>query len=194
MWSLKMDKASKLTEWIVIAVLKDGRGLEKGIKETHWKSVPILHINYTSKNVQLKNLWLCTKSMEIWRFDKMTNTESMSTIKITSIFFMSQLYTGSAKKFMWVFFFFCDIIQKNMNELFGQPNTYTLSIWPGKFRKATYRLGQPAIWANQEQALFWDAEFNCIMLEFLQFDPDIKVLALISPFHSFQLAGCRFLN
>ena len=54
MWSLKMDKASKLTEWIVIAVLKDGRGLEKGIKETHWKSVPILHINYTSKNVQLK--------------------------------------------------------------------------------------------------------------------------------------------
>ena len=105
MWSLKMDKASKLTEWIVIAVLKDGRGLEKGIKETHWKSVAILHINYTSKNVQLKNLWLCTKSMEIWRFDKMTNTESMSTIKITSIFFMSQLYTGSAKKFMWVFFF-----------------------------------------------------------------------------------------
>ena len=109
-------------------------------------------------------------------------------------FFLCHSYILGQPKSSCGFFFFCDIIQKNMNELFGQPNTYTLSIWPGKFRKATYRLGQPAIWANQEQALFWDAEFNCIMLEFLQFDPDIKVLALISPFHSFQLAGCRFLN
>lgn len=130
--------------------------------------------------------------MEIWRFDKMTNTESMSTLKSHLFFYVTAIY-WSAKKFMWVFFF-CDIIQKNMNELFDNPILYTVSIWPGKFRKATYGLGQPAIWANQEQALFWDAEFNCIMLEFLQFDPDIKALALISPFHSFQLAYCWLLN
>ena len=52
MWSPKMDKANKLTEWIVMAVLEDSRGLEKGIRETQWKSVPVLHINYTS-NIKL---------------------------------------------------------------------------------------------------------------------------------------------
>lgn len=49
MWSPKMDKANKLTEWTVMAVLEDSRGLEKGIRETQWKSVPVLHINYTFK-------------------------------------------------------------------------------------------------------------------------------------------------
>lgn len=47
MWSPKMDKANN---WIAaVTVLEDGRGLEKGIRETHWKSVPGLYINYISK-------------------------------------------------------------------------------------------------------------------------------------------------
>ena len=143
-----------------------------------------------------KKKQLYDSALKVWRYEDLTKWQKQKAwVLLTSRqFFWCHRYILGQPKSSCGFFFFRDIIHKNINELFGQPNTYSVSIWPGKFRKVTYGLGQPAIWANQEQALFWDADFNCIMLEFLQFDPGTKAVALVSPSHSFQLAGRQFLN
>lgn len=61
----------------------------------------------------------------------------MNFFDVTAIYWVSQkVHMG---------FFSHNIIQKNMNKHFSQPNTYTVSIWPGKFSKVIYGLGQPTI-------------------------------------------------